>query len=46
MQISRKMQQGEGDHRELAEMGIRFSKIEEEEDILMAAWEDAHSKLE
>jgi ATP-binding cassette subfamily F protein 3 len=46
LELSRKMQQGTDDHRELAEMGIRFEKIEEEESSLMAKWEAAHSKLD
>ncbi len=46
LELSRKMQQGTDDHRELAEMGIRFEKIEEEESSLMAEWEAAHGKLD
>ena len=46
MELSRKMQQGIGDHRELAEIGIRFNEIEGELTVLMAEWEEAHCKLE
>jgi ATP-binding cassette, subfamily F, member 3 len=46
MELSRLMQQGIDDHKELAEIGIRFNHIEDELDDLMEKWEEAHGKLE
>ncbi len=46
MELSLKMQQGSPDHRELAEMGERFNRIEEELTGFMEEWENAHSQLE
>ncbi len=46
MALSRQMQQRIDDHRELAEIGIRFNEIEDELTALMAEWEETHCKLE
>ena len=46
VELSRRMQQGSDGHQELAEMGRRFNRIEEELAELMEKWEEAHGQLE